>query len=132
MRPKAPGIWTEIETIRLATGFPKTGHLDCETKESYGRLTGKVKVQGEDICLDQLGAGIAWHYKPHQSEQSLADWKASPAGDLARQAHPGLWHDPHAISQIRLSCAKAQHSAQMNQRLSLPKFLTETRCISSA
>lgn len=38
--------------------------LDCENERSYGRLICKIMLpDGEDACLDQVKAGMAWHYK---------------------------------------------------------------------
>ncbi len=38
--------------------------LQCEYERSYGRLICKVLLpNGDDVCLDQLKAGMAWHYK---------------------------------------------------------------------
>lgn len=51
--------------------------LQCEYERSYGRLICKVLLPyGEDLCLDQVKGGIAWHYKQYQDEQSPADGKA--------------------------------------------------------
>ena len=46
--------------------FGKTVNLECKNeRDDYGRLVCKILLQprGEDVCLDQLKAGLAWHYK---------------------------------------------------------------------
>jgi hypothetical protein len=51
--------------------------LQCEYETSHGRLICKVLLPyGEDLGLDQLKAGIAWHYKQYQDQQSSADGEA--------------------------------------------------------
>jgi endonuclease YncB( thermonuclease family) len=55
--------------------FGKPVSLECEReRDDYGRLVCKILLQssGEDVCLDQLKAGLAWHYKQYQDEQSAA------------------------------------------------------------
>jgi endonuclease YncB( thermonuclease family) len=42
----------------------------------YGRLIGKVMLDGQDECLAQVIAGLARHYKQCQREQSPEDGSA--------------------------------------------------------
>jgi endonuclease YncB( thermonuclease family) len=57
--------------------FGKGVTLQCEYERSYGRLICKILLSdGEDLCLDQVKAGMAWHYKQYQDEQSPADREA--------------------------------------------------------
>ena len=42
-------------------------------KDRYGRTLGKVMVDGTDVCLEQIKAGVAWHYKRYASEQPAQD-----------------------------------------------------------
>jgi len=59
-------------------------------------LTEKHSV--EDANLDQVEAGMAWHYKKYQREQSPSDRvKYSDAELEARRHKVGLWRDPNAI-----------------------------------
>ena len=39
----------------------------------YGRILGKVLLNEEGMNLEQLRAGLAWHYKKYQKEQSPED-----------------------------------------------------------
>ena len=66
--------------------------VDWHKRDRYGRLVGKVTVDGNDISLAQIRAGLAWHYKDYQSEQSAADRHAYAQEELlARQSQRGLW-----------------------------------------
>lgn len=51
-------------------------------------------VDGEDVGLEQIRRGLAWHFKRYAHEQSAAD-RAENAReeDEARAAHRGLWRD---------------------------------------
>src|ERR1035437_4706251 len=39
----------------------------------YGREVGKVIVNGQDVTLEQVRRGMAWHYKAYEREQAPAD-----------------------------------------------------------
>lgn len=72
--------------------------IDYDKRDKYGRIVGKVLLSGKDINLKQVEAGLAWHYKKYQKEQSLTDRKLySGAEKVARAAKQGLWRDPHPI-----------------------------------
>ena len=72
--------------------------------DQYGRLVGKILIDGRDINLEQAKAGMAWHYKEYEREQTPADRELyAKAEDEARKARRGLWVDPEPIepSQFR-------------------------------
>jgi endonuclease YncB( thermonuclease family) len=78
--------------------FGKNVALECGKEESYGRLVCKIILDDRDICLEQVKAGMAWHYKQFQDEQPAADRKSyAEAEDAARVARIGLWADAHPI-----------------------------------
>ncbi len=54
---------------------------------------------GEDVCLDQIRAGMAWHYQQFESEQTPSDRQAyGAAKDAARESNVGLWERPASDS----------------------------------
>ena len=77
----------------------KTVTLDCKNERSYGRLICKILLpDGDEACLEQVKAGMAWHYKQYEDEQSLADRAAYAAAECAAmKAKIGLWSDPNPI-----------------------------------
>jgi len=78
----------------------KTVMLECGNERSYGRMICKILLDGEDVCLDQVKAGLAWHYKQYEDEQSPADRAAYAAAECAAMKdHLGLWSDPHPAPQ---------------------------------
>ena len=61
-------------------------------KDQYRREVGIIYLDGDDVNLAQVSAGLAWHYKNHQHQQSATDrWMYSKAEDQARSASRGLW-----------------------------------------
>ena len=63
----------------------KVVRLECENERSYGRLICKVLLQhGEDACLDQVKAGMAWHYKQYRDEQSPSDRETYASASATR------------------------------------------------
>jgi endonuclease YncB( thermonuclease family) len=110
--------------------FAKTVTLDCGKEESYGRLVCKVLLpSGEDADLDQVKAGMAWHYKQFEQEQSLGDREAyAAAEDAAREAHRGLWADAHPNpawdfrhgTQSRLCFDKSNHRIDCGEQYAGP------------
>jgi endonuclease YncB( thermonuclease family) len=67
-------------------------------KDRYGRLVGTVYVKGRDVGLEQIRAGLAWHYKRYASEQTPEERTVYEiAESAARERHLGLWTDPRPL-----------------------------------
>lgn len=63
--------------------------------DRYGRVIGKVLHGKVDVCLVQVRAGMAWHYKAYAGEQSSVDRERyDEAEEEARQSRRGLWREP--------------------------------------
>ena len=74
--------------------FDKQVTVEYSKKDKYGRTVGKILVDGVDANLAQVKAGMAWHYKQYQKEQTPVDRSLySEAEDRARAGHIGLWAD---------------------------------------
>ena len=68
-------------------------------KDRYGRTVGKVTVNGIDANLAQVHAGMAWHYKKYQNDQSVADRSAyADAEAQARSQRLGLWSTQETVA----------------------------------
>lgn len=60
--------------------------------DKYGRIVGRITMNGRDICLKQIEDGYAWHYKEYENEQTESDRKLySDAEKNARIGEKGLW-----------------------------------------
>ena len=76
----------------------KTVVVDYSDYDRYQRILGKVLLDGEDVNLEQVEAGMAWHYKKYQGEQSVSDRvKYADAEREARRRKLGLWQDPNPV-----------------------------------
>ena len=72
--------------------------IEFQKKDKYGRTVGKVVHNGNDICLEQLKLGMAWHYKQYESEQPKVDREIYSQAELtARSQVIGLWKDKNTI-----------------------------------
>lgn len=72
--------------------------VEWDKRDRYGRIVGKVYRNGKDECLAQLEAGMAWHFKRYQHEQTEADRKTySKAEERARLERIGLWHEREPV-----------------------------------
>lgn len=74
--------------------FNKQVTVEYNKKDKYGRTVGKILVDGVDSNLEQIKAGMAWHYKKYQNEQAPDDLSLYvQAEEKARAGKLGLWID---------------------------------------
>ncbi len=75
----------------LALGKPVT--VEAQKTDQYGRIVGKMLLpDGRDAGLLQVAAGLAWHYRQYEAEQTPTDRKSyAAAEDQARNMKLGLW-----------------------------------------
>jgi len=72
--------------------------VEWSKTDRYGRIIGKVLVDGQDVCLEQVRRGLAWHYRKYENEQALEDRIAyRKAEEAASLEKAGLWAEPNAI-----------------------------------
>lgn len=78
--------------------FGRTVTVESNKRDRYGRTVAKVLVDGLDVGLEQVKAGLAWHFKEYEREQSPEDRRAYAEAEAeARQARRGLWQDPAPV-----------------------------------
>ena len=97
--------------VELVSG--KTVTIEYEKRDRYKRIVGKVLVNppGEVFCmaldcvkkidagLEQIKAGLAWHYKYYQMEQSEEDRRLYSEAELeSRNKQIGLWKDEEPMA----------------------------------
>jgi endonuclease YncB( thermonuclease family) len=59
-------------------------------------VVGKILLGNQDVNLEMLKSGMAWHYKKYQKEQPVEDRLAySDAETVAKNQKRGLWIDPN-------------------------------------
>jgi endonuclease YncB( thermonuclease family) len=107
-RSQAFGTKSKEHLSDLVAGKPVV--VDYSNYDRYQRILGKVIVKGEDVNLGQVEAGLAWHYKKYQGEQTSADRILYSDAELeARRLKLGLWHDPNPIPPWEYRQAKRKH-----------------------
>jgi micrococcal nuclease len=72
--------------------FGKDVVVIAKTKDKYGRTVGHVMIDGRDVNLEMLDAGMAWDYKHYDHNARLAR-----AEEEARAAKKGLWADESSV-----------------------------------
>ena len=78
--------------------FAKYAVVEWTKPDRYGRIVGKVIVDGQDVGLRQIEAGLAWWYRKYAREQSPQDQVTyAQAEEAARMARVGLWQDSQAV-----------------------------------
>jgi endonuclease YncB( thermonuclease family) len=78
--------------------FGKDVAVVYEKTDRYGRLVGKILLDGQDVNLEQIRAGMAWHYKDYEREQSIEDREIyARAESEARMARRGLWVNSNSV-----------------------------------
>jgi endonuclease YncB( thermonuclease family) len=82
---------------RLA--FDKEVMVDWQKRDRFNRIVGKVLVNGQDVNIEQIKAGVAWHFKRYEGEQPLADRLAyAQAESEARASRRGIWREPQPVA----------------------------------
>lgn len=78
--------------------FSKTVVIDFNKRDKYNRIVGKVLLNRNDINIEQIKRGLAWHYKQYEKEQELAD-RSNYANEeyIARRDKRGLWAESKPI-----------------------------------
>jgi endonuclease YncB( thermonuclease family) len=80
------------------TVFGKQVAVESNKTDQYGRKVGKILVNGVDANLEQVRAGMAWHYIEYSREQAATDRDAYARAEIAaRAAGVGLWKDAKPI-----------------------------------
>lgn len=78
--------------------FGKTVNLPEAKIDKYGRTVSRVLIGSKDAGLEQIKAGLAWHYKKYEIEQSPADRASYSAAEIqAKSGHLGLWSQGNAV-----------------------------------
>ena len=72
--------------------------VEYKKQDRYKRKVGKVILDKQDICLQMIKDGLAWHYKDYEKEQSKTDRDLySQAEVKARESRIGIWQLSKAI-----------------------------------
>lgn len=79
--------------------YDKNVQVSWSKLDRYGRVIGKVILNGRDLNLEQINKGLAWHYKKYENEQSESDRITYRSAEArARNLQIGLWAEPNPIA----------------------------------
>jgi endonuclease YncB( thermonuclease family) len=95
--------------------FGKTVRVVVHKRDRYNREVGTVYLGDTDVNLEQVKAGLAWHYKEYQSEQTETERRLySQAETAARSSREGLWSEANPISPADWRSGKRTVTAKTN------------------
>lgn len=72
--------------------FGKQVVVEYKDEDRYGRVVGKVLVDGLDVNLEQIKKGMAWVYRQYADDQAYYS-----AEEVARNQSIGIWSQPSPI-----------------------------------
>lgn len=76
----------------------RTVVIEWTKRDKYKRIVGKILLDGRDINITQIEAGLAWHYKKYASEQNLGDRERyARAEEHARAARLKIWQENYPV-----------------------------------
>ena len=87
--------------------YRKTVRVVWDKKDRYARIVGRVYAAeceaacpyNVDVGLEQIRAGLAWHYKQYAKEQPLRERERyAELEQHARERRSGLWGDVHPVA----------------------------------
>jgi endonuclease YncB( thermonuclease family) len=91
---QAYGVASQQNLSRLVLGKPVT--IVWTKLDKYRRTVGTIMLNGRDVNIEQVKAGLAWHFKKYEDEQKPEDRRTyAMAEQAARAARLGLWKDPN-------------------------------------
>ena len=92
--------------------------VEYEKRDRHERKLGKVLLNKQDINLEQIKAGLAWHYLEHHDKQTRIDWQKYADAELeARRNKRGFWADRAAVSP------RGQPQGQWGRVIEPPPFM---------
>jgi endonuclease YncB( thermonuclease family) len=96
--------------------------VEYDKRDRDGRIVGKVLLSSDDMNLRQVEAGLAWHHKKYQNEQTTPDRvKYSDAELEARRVRRGLWADKDPVPPWKHRQAKRQFMKDMQPFMGKPR-----------
>ena len=72
------------------------------TLDYYKRILGKIILNGNDINLEMIKKGMAWHFKKYKKNQPIDDRHSyNKAENEARRGKIGLWFDENPLPPLK-------------------------------
>jgi endonuclease YncB( thermonuclease family) len=83
---------TRAKQFTSSMVFRKTVIIKEYSRDTYGRMVVRVYIDGLDLSLELVKAGLAWYFNAFTSDPALA-----AAEKAARKQKIGLWSMPNPI-----------------------------------
>lgn len=95
--------------------------VEFKKRDRYGRIVGSILYQGKVINLEMVRAGLAWHYKKYQREQSKRERNLYAAADsFVKTNRIGLFQEKNAVPPWEWRKNKKNHrSIKPNNQITL-------------
>ena len=111
---------------RLAFGRYATA--ECPKVDRYRRRVCVVRVDGIDVGLAQVAAGLAWWYRKYAGEQTVLERDTySKLENQARAVGVGLWSEPRPVQPWEWRQRKPQRFGTTTSELSAIGILEPLR-----
>jgi endonuclease YncB( thermonuclease family) len=97
--------------------FGKDVELRFHTVDRYGRMVTMVFVDGRDVGLELIRAGLAWayeHYLPEASPELQAQYSATETA--ARVSRLGLWQEGEPVPPWEFRRAERERRTTLDIR----------------
>lgn len=93
--PEKRQPWGQAARQALAEqSWRRSATARCSKRDRYGREVCTLHIDGADLGLALIRAGLAWHYLDYVREQTREEAQAyGQAQAAAREAGRGLWTD---------------------------------------
>lgn len=80
-------------------------------EDRYGRTLGSLEIEGGDVALLMLAAGMAWQFTRYSDDEVLAAAEAE-----ARAARRGLWAEPEPVPPWDWRATERERKTSQRQR----------------
>lgn len=106
--------------------FGRSASVEHFGRDRYGRVIGRVTIEGQDINLAMITPGMAWHDYWDRQEPSMR--KAYARAELqAREARIGLLNEPRGQPDFHRSRRKGLNAGeQLAVRMSMGSTASQT------
>jgi endonuclease YncB( thermonuclease family) len=79
--------------------YKKEVSVEFKKYDKYKRIVGKVTLDGQDICLQMILDGMAWHYTEYEKEQPKTDRDLYREAEAStRNVNIGIWSKKQPVS----------------------------------
>lgn len=83
----------EAKQLTATKSLGKRVSIEIKDTDNYGRFVSRVRIDGEDLSLALVSAGLAWYYRQFTSDANLEAGEGS-----ARKSRIGLWREPSPVA----------------------------------